>query len=174
MAEKTTKTNKWKQDKAEVAAMLDFYKQNFAQVYSVTCLENNHVIGVEVAPVRADGIILEKGRTFYNFKDLCLSVRRRLDLNDNGGPMYGYQCVCGNNTIMAKVESGEVATRTVLKNKAGDVVHDSGPVAVSTPYEMHQAQATIRLKQAGSKNKADYETDGTVERYETFKLERVK
>lgn len=88
--------------------------------------------------------------------------------------MYGYQCICGNNTIMAQVENGEVATRTVVKNKADEIVQDSGPMAASTPYEMHQAQATIRLKQAGSTKKADYEASRNIERYETFKLERVK
>lgn len=170
---KAAKKTTYKQDKAEVGKMLDFYKHEFSEVHSVTCLGCNRVIAVEVAPVRADGIMLDKGRTLYTYGDLCLSVRQRGDLNENNKPMYGYQCICGNNTLVAKVERGEVAERTVVSGPNG-VVSDTGPIPASSPFERAQTKATIRLKQAGSKTKADYETDGTVERYETFKLERVK
>lgn len=174
MAKKTTlKKPNYEQDAKEVAKMLAWYSDNFSEVYSLTCMNCKRVIGVEVAPVRSDGIILEKGRTFYNFNDLALSVRRRLDLNDQGQPMYGYECSCGNSTIMAAVERGEVAERTIVKDKNDNVVADTGPVATSSPYELAQTQATVKLKQAGSKKTADYVKSGKTERYETFKLERV-
>ena len=132
----------------------------------------NRVIGVEVSPSNADGIVLHgKGRTFYNFNDLTLSVRERLDDNGQGAPMYGYECSCGNTTILASVEKGEVPERTVLMGENG-VVADSGPVAASSPYEMAQLQKRVADNQG--KKKADYEKTDTVERYETFKIERVK
>ena len=171
----TKKTMKYEQDKEQVAAMLEFYKAHFNEVHSLVCLNCNRVIAVEVAPVRTDGVVLrEKQRTLYTFNDLCLSVRRREDVTADKRPMFGYQCACGNNTILAEVERGEVAERTMLKGPDGKIVADTGPVAASSPFERAQVQATIKLKQASSKKAADYETDGTVERYETFKLERVK
>lgn len=174
MAQKTL-AKKPEQDQKQLAEMLQFYSDNFSEVHKVVCLNCERVIAVEVAPVRADGVVLDKkGRTLYTHNDLCLSVRRRDDLNTKNQPMYGYQCACGNNTLLAKIEKGEVQERTILQNKNGKVVHDTGPIAASSPFERAQTQATIRLKQASGKAKADYETDGNTERYETFKIERVK
>jgi len=161
-----TKKPQFDQDKKQVAVMLDYYKGGFEQVHSVTCMNCNRVIAVEVAPIKADGVILEeKQRTLYTHGDLCLSVRRREDLTKDGKPMFGYQCICGNNTLLAEVEQGEVEEIAA--------VGAAQPPAASSPFERAQVQATIRLKQASGKV-ADYETDGTVERYETFKIERVK
>lgn len=163
------------QDSGEVQAMLDFYTSHFDEVHSVTCLNCKRVIAVEVAPVKADGVVLrDKQRTLYTHNNLCLSVRKREDVTAEHKPMFGYQCICGNNTLLAKIEQGEVEERTIIKGPDGSVVSDSGPIAATSPFERAQVNATIRLKQASSKQKADYETDGTVERYETFKLERVK
>lgn len=165
--------NTIEQDKKQVAEMLDYYAKHYLNVWSITCLNCNRVIGVEVAPVKTDGVVLRaKQRTLYTYQDLCLSVRERLDQNGQGAPMYGYQCVCGNNTILAAVERGEVAERHIVKAPDGSVVGDTGPIAGSSPFERNQQQATVRLKAA--QQKADYETTGTTERYETFKLERVK
>lgn len=167
-----TKKPKYEQDASEVQKMLDFYAAHFNEVHSVTCLNCNRVIGVEVSPSNADGIVLQgKGRTFYNFNDLTLSVRERLDDNGQGGPMYGYECNCGNTTILAAVEKGEVPERTVLMGDGG-IVSDSGPVAASSPYEMAQLQQRVADNQGNKK--ADYEKTDKVERYETFKIERVK
>ena len=166
--------NPWEQDAKDVAAMVDFYKANYPEVYVLHCLENNHVIGVEVAGQFGDGITLEKNRTFYNYNDLCLSIRRREDLNENNEPMYGYECLCGNKTTLAAVEQGHVPVRTVLQNKDGKTVSDTVTGgSASTPYEMAQIRERVAADQANGQ-KADYETTGTTERYETFKLERVK
>ena len=167
-------TNPWEQDQAAVQKMIDFYKANYPEVYVLTCLANNHVIGIEVAGQFADGITLEKNRTFYNYDNLCLSIRRREDVNDRNQPMYGYECVCGNKTILATVEQGIVPERTVLLNKQGELVGDTGIVGANTPYEMAQMKEKIAADQANSDTKADYQLDGTTERYETFSLERVK
>jgi len=171
-----TKTKKptHHQDDKRTAEMLEFYKGNFNEVYKLVCEKCERVIAVEVAPLKTDGVVLDKkGRTLYTHDSLCLSVRRREDVTPKNTPMYGYQCSCGNNTLLAAIEQGEVAERTFVKNKQGEVVSDSGPIVASSPFERAQTQATIKLKQASGK-KADYETDGNTERYETFKLERVK
>jgi hypothetical protein len=164
----------YSQDKNEVAEMVDFYKAQFNELYTLTCLNCERVIGVEVAPVRADGVVLDKGRTLYTYKDLCLSARRRGDLNENNQPMYGYQCACGNSTLIAQVEKGHVAERTIVKDREGKIVHDSGPIAAASPFERAQKLKAVQKQQAKDNTKADYETDGNMERYETFKLERVK
>jgi hypothetical protein len=169
------KLKQYDQDKNEVAAMLDFYGQHFSEVHSVTCLNCKRVIAVEVAPIKNDGVVLaEKQRTLYTHNDLCLSVRRREDVADNGQPMFGYQCVCGNSTILATVEKGEVAERTVVTNKQGEVVSDTGPIGATSPFERAKMQQRIIEKQASGNVKADYESSDGVERYETFKIERVK
>ncbi len=166
--------NPWEQDAKEVQKMVDFYKANYPEVYVLHCLENNHIIGIEVAGQFADGIVLEKGRTFYNYNDLCLSIRRREDTTDDNQPMYGYECVCGNKTTLATVEQGHVPVRTFVQNKQGELVSDSGATGANTPYEMAQIRERIAADQANSDTKADYEATGNTERYETFKLERVK
>lgn len=171
---KKIEKNPWAQDQAEVEKMIAFYKANYPSVWVLTCLENNHVIGIEVEGQFTDGIILEKGRTFYNYQDLCLSIRRREDTTDDNQPMYGYECVCGNKTTLAAVEQGHVPVRTFIQNKAGETVSDSGATGANTPYEMAQIRERIAADQANSDTKADYEAKGSTERYETFKLERVK
>lgn len=162
----------WEQDAAEVQKMVDWYKENYPEVYVLHCLANDHVIGIEVAGQFADGIILEKGRTFYNYNDLCLSIRRREDTTDDNQPMYGYECVCGNRTTVAAVEAGIVPVRAFIKD-GDDIIGDTGAVSMGTPYEMAQMKQRI-AENAKDNVKADYETNGNIERYETFKLERVK
>lgn len=174
MATKTLVKNQYEQDQDRVKEMLGFYSGQFNEVYKVVCMNCKRVIAVEVAPLKADGVVLEKkGRTLYTHDNLCLSVRRREDSTPDNKPMYGYQCLCGNNTLLATVERGEVAERTILKNKQGVTVHDTGPIAATSPFERAKTQAAVREKQASGKP-ADYETNGNMERYETFKIERVK
>lgn len=177
MTEKTTKKaaakkNPWAQKAAEVKKMVDFYKANYPEVYVLHCLANDHVIGIEVGGQFGDGIVLEKGRTFYNYNDLCLSIRRREDTNDDNNPMYGYECVCGNKTTIGAVEAGHVPVQTFIV-KDGEIEGDILQGA-NTPYEMAQMRERIAEAQANSDVKADYEATGNTERYETFKLERVK
>lgn len=168
-------TNPWEQDTAAVEKMIEFYKANYPQVWVLTCLANNHVIGIEVAGQFADGIVLEKGRTFYNYNNLCLSIRRREDVTPSNEPMYGYECVCGNKTTIAAVEVGIIPERTVLLNKRNEVIADTGLIeGINTPYEMAQLKERLAADQANNDVKADYQLDGTTERYETFSLERVK
>lgn len=174
MTKKTEKTQ-YEQDAANVAEMLDYYTKHFDEVHKLTCGNCLRVIAVEVAPMRNEPVmLLKKQRNLFTFNDLCLSVRERDDVTDEKKPMFGYQCACGNNTLVAQVEQGEVAQRTIVRDKAGNIVSDSGAIAATSPFERAQAQASIRIKQASGKVKADYETDGTKERYETFTLERVK
>lgn len=167
-----TKKPTYEQDADQVAKMLAFYSDHFNEVHKLTCMNCKRVIGVEVSPSNADGIVLQgKGRTFYNHNDLTLSVRERLDDNGQGAPMYGYECSCGNSTILAQIERGEVPERTVLMGDGG-IVNDTGLVAASSPYEMAQLQQRVADNQGNKK--ADYEKTDKVERYETFKIERVK
>lgn len=177
MVEKKTKQavdkNPWKQDAKEVAKMVDFYKANYPEVYVLHCLANNHVIGVEVGGQFTDGVVLEKGRTFYNYNELCLSIRRREDVTATNEPMYGYECICGNKTTIAEIERGVVPERTVLLD-GGQAISDTGAVSMGTPYEMAAMKEKLAQQAAAGDVTADYEKSGNNERYETFKLERVK
>lgn len=163
-----------KQNAAELKRMAAWYGERYQEVYLLRCLNCLRVIGVECAPANGSELVTDRGRALFTYQDLCLSVRQRLDTNAQGMKMMGYECVCGNQTKLATVETGLVATQTVLLNKSGDVVSKSKPIPASSPYEMAQIAATVRLAQASSQTSADYELNETVERFESFQLERVK
>lgn len=173
------KIKKIKQDKAELEAMRDFYGQQFAEVYFVRDVLADAIIAVECAPYnptasapvdRASG-----KRNIFGYKELFLTTRLRLDTNEFGDRMVGYESASGNDTRLAAVERGEVP------ETGGKEVLQGGQAAIRTlsPFERSQLQTTVAIKQASSKQKADYErtTDSqgrAVERFETFEVVRVK
>lgn len=168
---KSKKAEYPKQDEAELKAMADFYAKQYGNVYFVRCLVCMRVMAVEVPS--AQGNVRERGRHIYGYQDLLLSTRVRLDKNEAGQNMVGYECACGNDTRIAAVEQGEVPTSTAIANKDGKIVQAAPPVRSLSPFEREQLRATVAIKQASSKKKADYEINGNVERFETFQLERV-
>lgn len=168
---KQTLTEYPKQDKAELQAMADFYSKQHGEVYFVRCLHCDRVIAVEVS--MAGGNIPQRNRQIYGYQELFVTTRTRLDKTPAGRPMVGYQCVCGNDTRLGKHERGEVPTSTMVVDKNKRIVQAAAPMKSLSPFEREQMRATVALKQAQDKEPVDYEINGTVERFETFQLERV-
>lgn len=150
-------------DEQELAEMAEFYKKDYDQVYFVYDMVAGGVVAVEVLK---SGVIgpLRDGRSFFNYKNRLLSIRKRLDLNDNGKSMIGYESISGNDTRLSEHEKGEVETGTQ-------------PVGSLSPFERSKIAAIVAEKSAGEK--ADYESGvdengREFERFETFKIVRVK
>lgn len=160
-----------KQDQAELDAMADFYRKQHGNVWFVRCLVCMRIIAVEVA--MAKGNIPQRGRQIYDYQNLFITTRNRLDKNEHGQNMVGYQCACGNDTRLGKYEHGEVPTSRMVVDKNNQIIEAAAPLRPLSPFEREQARATVAVKQAEAKDKADYELNGNIERFETFQLERV-
>lgn len=172
------KTKKIEQDSDELQKMADFYGQQYQEVYFVRDMLADCVIAVECAPANSSAPIVERSsgrRNIFGYQELFFTTRLRLDTNEKGQRMVGYESASGNDTRLAKVEQGEVPETN------GKEVLQGGAASIRTlsPFERSQLQTTVAIKQASSKQKADYESyvDGkgrAVERFETFEVVRVK
>lgn len=165
-----------KQDPTEIKAMGAFYAKDYQEVYLLHCLNCKRVIGVEAAPVLGtEHLITDRQRALFMYQDLVLSVRQRGDATPHNEKMMGYECNCGNTTILSPMEKGIVAQQTVHVNKLGNKIVDSGtPLPASSPFELAKSQVQIDKRIADTGYTADYELKGNKERFETFMLERVK
>lgn len=172
------KIKKIKQDQKELEAMADFYGQQYQEVYFVRDMLADCVIAVEAAPANGSAPVVERAsgrRNIFGYQELFFTTRLRLDTNEKGERMVGYESASGNDTRLAKVEQGEVPETN------GKEVLQGGAASIRTlsPFERSRLQSTVAIKQASSKQKADYEsyTDSkgrAVERFETFEVVRVK
>lgn len=165
-----------KQDPREIQAMVEFYGQTYAEVYLLHCLNCKRVIAVECAPAQAsDPLVTDRGRALHLYQNLCMSVRSRIDKTPFGESMFGYECACGNKTLISKLEKGEVAETNIKVNRlSGAIVDRSDPLPAQSPFEMARTQQAVDAKIAESGYKPDYELKGSKERFETFMIERVK
>lgn len=171
-----TKIKKIKQDPTELEAMADFYAKEYNEVYFVRDMLADCVIAVECAPSK-NPIAEERTtgrRDIFGYQDLFLTTRRRIDTNEFGHRMIGYESKSGNDTRLAKVEQGEVP---VVSGKS--VLAGGSPSVSLSPFERSQLEASVQMKQAASGKKADYEvyTDNSghmVERFETFEVVRMR
>lgn len=160
------------QDPTELAAMIDFYGQQYQEVHFVHCLKCNRIIAAECAPAVDNLAHQERNygdRNIFGYQELFFTSRMRLDTNAGGQRMIGYECRCGNDTRLSEPERGVVPTST-----------DAVPARNLSPFEQHQLQHNIiNVNQAVKGYKADYElysnADGrTTERFETFEVIRMK
>jgi hypothetical protein len=170
------KQAKSKQDPADIQAMVAFYGQHYQEVYLIHCLNCKRVIGVECAPpIGGESLVTDRRRALFTYQDLCLSVRQRQDSNGLGEKMMGYECICGNRTLLSPPEKGIVAEQTVTVNKLSKQIVDKGePMPASSPFELAKSQQAIDKRINDSGYTADYELSGAKERHESFMLERVK
>jgi hypothetical protein len=169
---------KIKQDKSEIKAMVDFYGQQYDEVYLVRDMLANCIIAVECAPANSSAPIVDRSngrRNIFGYQDLFFTTRLRTDTNEAGQRMVGYESRSGNDTRISDFERGEVP------ETGGKDVLTGGAAAIRTlnPFERSQLQASVRLKQASAKKKADYESyvdksGHAVERFETFEIVRMK
>jgi hypothetical protein len=169
---------KFVDDPKDLADMAEFYGKSYSEVYFVHDLKAGGVIAVECwgpdihGPVERGG----KHRDIFPYKGRLYTTRTRLDQNEKGEPMIGYESTSGNDTRLSKHERGEVPTVNM-----GDLATKSEGQAVGnlTPFEREQIRAIVANKKATSNEKADYEAgvddDGRAfERFETFKIVRMK
>lgn len=169
---------KIKQDPKELQAMADYYGQQYEEVYFVRDLLADCVIAVECAPAKPTAAIVERStgtRNIFGYQELFYTTRLRLDVNDAGQRMVGYESKSGNDTRLSSYERGEVPETSQKEVERGG----TGAIRTLSPFERAQLQATVAIKQAESNKKADYETyvnklGHAVERFETFEIERVK
>ncbi len=144
---------------------LDFYlnSSDYAEVYLVKCNGCGQDMCLEVLEPATQHQFAEthhegRRRITLGFEDApdgyLLSHRKRLD-----GAM-GYECICGNTTIIAESEQG-------LARK-----HPSGGDYLP-PLEPHQV-AKFRANLAKAQIAPDIEANGDVTRIESFTVERLK
>src|SRR5689334_9342553 len=89
----------------ELDQMLDWYRANFEHVRVVRCGNRKcgAVLALEVSG--GTGVPLDRrGVAVLPIGDKLLASRVRLDENEHGEPMMGYQCICGNDTRLSTVE----------------------------------------------------------------------
>ena len=161
--------------------MADFYGQQYQEVYFVRDTLADCIIAVECAPYNpAASAPVERAsgkRNVFGYQELFFTTRLRTDVNEHGQRMVGYESgakydgIHRNDTRMSTFERGDVPTTSDI-----DVVRAG---LTLSPFERSQLQTTVKLRQAQSKKKADYEqyvdNEGrAVERFETFEIVRMK
>lgn len=159
----------------ELKAMADYYGQSYDEVYFVRDLVANFIVAVECYPAKNGAVVSRNGRKMncYPYKSRLLASRERLDKAPSGKPMIGYESISGNDTRLGKVELGVVDEQPLSTEAI-----TAAELGVSSPFERFQKEQEIAATQLLS-GPADYElttkSDGmTVERFETFAVERVK
>lgn len=141
----------------DVEEMLLFYKQQFAVVEVVTCTKCKSFLAFECAG--GDGMGLapnELGKYVIPIGDKLLAHRVRLDENQEGERMVGYQCACGNNSKLCDAEKGLVPVGQTL-------------VQLS-PFEKFKIAEQIR---ADKKYKPNFKRTGNKKLIDGFAVERA-
>lgn len=166
-----------KQSTKELDEMAEFYAKEYTEVYFVRDLNKKCVIAVECAPALAGRATVERRdgqRNIFGYQDLLLSTRLRLDENEFGERMVGYETI-GNDTRLSKYEKGIVPEVGAKDIQAGAVISS---VQSLSPFERAKMQDAVKAGQK-SGEKADYtrainKKGNIVERFETFEVERIK
>jgi len=107
-----------------------------------------------------------------NYKNRLLSSRERFDKTPEGKAMIGYESISGNDTRLGKSEDGVVGTKIAT-------VEQCQMIGGMSPFEIEMQKNTVAINQSKDTNGVDYElTRGdnrmTIERFETFTVERMK
>lgn len=171
------KIKKIKQDAAELQAMAEYYAKEFSEVYFVRDMLADCVIAVETAPAKSQYATVERAtgkRNVFGYQNLFYTTRLRIDKNESGQRMVGYQSASGNDTRMADAERGIVSRDKQPSSSVPGSINRS-----LSPFERSQLESAVQINQASSKKAADYEvyTDKEghiVERFETFEVVRMK
>lgn len=171
-----TKDERFVDDATELKEMAIFYSKDYSEVYFIRDLQADCIVAVECYPHKpGTPPVTRNGRKLdcLNYKNRLMASRERLDKLASGKPMVGYESISGNDTRLAKVESG-IVNKTAITDLAS--VSTINP---SSPFEKAQLATAVQLSQASSKDQPDYEeyinaTGNLVERYETFERERIK
>lgn len=178
MAATRKKIKKIKQDPSELDAMVEFYGKEFTEVYFVRDMLADAIIAVETAPARPNYPTVERAngvkRNIFDYQNLFWTTRVRIDKNQHGNYMIGYQSASGNDTRQGKAERGAVQRDRTPTSFAPNTLNRP-----SSPFERARLDSQVQINQASNKIEADYEvyTDEKghiVERFETFEVIRMK
>lgn len=134
---------------------VDFYTKTYKVVQIVRCDKCGADLALEILDEDQYQMNLSShpdGLRRITLGDSLLSSRLRLD------GVMGYQCKCGNNTLMASIESGIVPVAT------------GGIVPSIEPHH----EAAVRLAIATNGYKPDVAKDKTKTKIESFTIERLK
>lgn len=144
---------------SDIQAQIDFYKSHHDVVHLVYCEDGcGELLAVELLG-NLEGMQTDnRGMAVVPVSNKLLSHRVRLDETDDGHQMVGYQCECGNDTRLGKIEQGHVPTGQTM-----------GQVAW-TPFQRHQAKLAIQA----SGKKVKVKVKNNKRHLESFSVERVK
>mgnify|MGYP001617561836 CR=1 FL=1 len=141
-----------------MAAQLDYYKTHYAIVELVVCTSCEHPLCFELQGNTAGLQTDDRGIAVVPVSERMLSHRVRLDKTDEGKPMVGYQCICGNDTRLGKIEQGLVP----VGNTMGQVAW--------TPFQ--RAAAAEAINASGKRTKVKVKAGRR--HLDTFTVERIK
>lgn len=163
-------------DHSELVAMLNYYSAEYSEVYFVRDLQADYIVAVEGFPARNDRpIVTRNGKRFncLNYKRRLLSSRERLDVTSDGKHMIGYESISGNDTRLGESERGIVDEVPATMELA-----QAAELGISSPFEEAMKRAEVAKANADTDYEKGILEDGAdgieYERYETFRIERVK
>lgn len=160
-------------DHDELVAMLNYYSAEYDEVYFVRDMKADYVVAVEGFPARNDRpVVTRNGKRLncLNYKSRLLSSRERFDTTSDGKHMIGYESISGNDTRLGESERGVVdevpATMEIVQ---------SAELGISSPFEEAMKRAeVVNANVETDHEKGALENGIEFERYETFRIERVK
>ena len=143
--------------KDQIAEMLSFYKKHFDSVELVKCTECDSELAFECAGGAGMGMAQnELGKYVIPIGDQLMAHRVRLDQNEDGERMVGYQCACGNDSKLSAVEREVVPVGKTL-------VH-------LTPFEKHRIMEQIKQD---PEYRPNFRRVGNKKIMDGFSIERV-
>lgn len=147
-------------DDKKTQDMIAFYGGYFAAVELVTCEDCDTDLCIELSGLVGEnpGIDLNPvGRAVIPLSAKLLSTRTRLDEAPTGEAMRGYQCLCGNNSLISDVE------------KQNGVPTGPKPIALD-PFSRESIKARIK----DINHKPTFKQNGATRHFDSFKVTRVK
>ena len=146
---------------ANKSEMIDYYKGHFDRVDVVVCGKCKEQLALELMGGDPMGLSYnDVGKIVVPLSDKLISHRVRLDEAPTGEPMMGYQCACGNDTRISKIEEEYLPETSANR----------GPTTLD-PFTKQKLKETIRLRQD---HKPKFKQQGNAKHFETFKVERIK
>lgn len=141
--------------------MIDFYKTQFESVSVASCGK----CGQELALIMFGGDpmgmqVNELGQVVLPMSSKLISHRVRLDEAPTGEQMVGFQCECGNDTRISKIEEEYLPQGP----------QNSAPTSLD-PFTKHRIREAIKLRKD---HKPKFKMRDNIKTFETFKVKRIK
>ena len=148
------------QEEAQATDILKYYLDNYSEVYTLICDKCKEKLAIEYVDMSQPNPNHHQGRQVIAISNKFKSYRPRLD-----GAM-GYQCECGNDTKLAKIEDGIVPVAKLRSDGTLDI-----PQGGMELHPHHQGLVSERI------SKLNYSPDirlkGKDTITETFRVRRL-